>query len=58
MKVWAKIEDGRIVYPPKNDKARGMFNVDKNEKWLTEHGYLIFLSGKYLLIALKGREDD
>jgi hypothetical protein len=39
MKIWAKIEDGRIVYPPKNDKARGMFNVDKNEKWLTEHGY-------------------
>ncbi len=26
--------------------------------WLTERGYLIFLSGKYLLIALKGREDD
>ena len=39
MKIWAKIEDGRIVYPPKNDKKSGMFNVDKNEKWLTEHGY-------------------
>ena len=26
--------------------------------WLTEHGYLVFLSGKYLLIALKGREND
>lgn len=39
MKIWAKIEDGRIVYPPKNDKESGMFNVDKNEKWLTEHGY-------------------
>lgn len=37
MKIWAKIEDGRIVYPPKNDKKSGMFNVDKNEKWLTEH---------------------
>ena len=39
MKIWAKIEDGRIVYPPKNDKKSGMFNVDKNEKWLTEHGF-------------------
>ena len=39
MKIWAKIEDGRIVYPPKNDKESGMFNVDKNEKWLTEHGF-------------------
>lgn len=39
MKICAKIEDGRIVYPPKNDKASGMFNVDKNEKWLTEHGF-------------------
>ena len=39
MKIWAKIEDGRIVYPPKNDKSSGMFNVDKNEKWLTEHGF-------------------
>ena len=26
--------------------------------WLTEHGYLVFLSGKYLLIALKGRENN
>lgn len=39
MKIWAKIEDGRIVYPPKNDKESGMFNVDKNGKWLTEHGF-------------------
>ena len=39
MKIWAKIEDGRIVYPPKNDKESGMFNVDKNEKWLAEHGF-------------------
>ena len=40
-KIWAKIEDGRIVYPPKNDKARGMFNVDKNEKWLVENGFVL-----------------
>lgn len=39
MKIWAKIEDGRIVYPTKNDKESGMFNVDKNEKWLTEHSF-------------------
>ena len=39
MKIWAKIEDGRIVYPPKNDKETGMFNVDKNVGWLTEHGF-------------------
>ena len=39
MKIWAKIEDGRIVYPPKNDKARGMFNVDKNVAWLKKHGF-------------------
>ena len=41
MKIWAKIEDGRIVYPPKNDKVRGMFNVDKNEKWLVENGFVL-----------------
>lgn len=41
MKIWAKIEDGRIVYPPKNDKARGMFNVDKNEKWLLANGFTL-----------------
>ena len=41
-KIWAKIEDGRIVYPPKNDKARGMFNVDKNEKWLAENGFVLW----------------
>ena len=39
MKIWAKIEDGRIVYPPKNDKKSGMFNVDKNDKWLAEHSF-------------------
>ena len=39
MKTWAKIEDGRVVYPPKNDSKTGMFNVDKNEKWLTGHGF-------------------
>ena len=39
MKIWAKIEDGRIVYPPKNDIETGAFNVDKNEAWLIEHGY-------------------
>ena len=40
-KIWAKIEDGRIVYPPKNDKESGMFNVDKNEKWLVENGFVL-----------------
>ena len=39
MKIWAKIEDGRIVYPPKNDKASGMFNVNKNSAWLKTHGF-------------------
>jgi hypothetical protein len=42
MKIWAKIEDGRIVYPPKNDKKSGMFNVDKNEKWLAENGFVLW----------------
>ena len=39
MKIWAKIEDGRIVYPPKNDKKSGMFNVDNNVAWLKKHGF-------------------
>lgn len=39
MKNWVKIENEKIVYPPENDTKPGMFNVNKNEKWLKEHGY-------------------
>ena len=39
MKTWAKIEDGRVVYPPKNDSKTGTFNVDKNKQWLAKHGF-------------------
>jgi hypothetical protein len=31
---WVKIENGIIKYPPKNDIENGLFNVNKNEKWL------------------------
>ncbi|MBQ7401829.1 MAG: hypothetical protein IJW05_00180 [Lentisphaeria bacterium] len=39
MKIWAKIEKNTVVYPPKNDKTTGCFNVDQNESWLKEHGF-------------------
>ena len=39
MKIWAKIENNEVVYPPRNDKFSGMFNVDKNEEWLKNHGF-------------------
>ena len=35
--TYAKIENGSVVYPPRNDGNR--FNVDKDEKWLTDHGF-------------------
>lgn len=38
-KKWVKYENGIVKYPPKNDIKRGLFNVDKNEKWLTTRGY-------------------
>lgn len=41
-KIWAKIENNQIIYPPKNDKELGMFNVDKNETWLLNHGFSQF----------------
>ena len=39
MTTWAKIQNNTIVYPPKNDKETGTFNVNKNQKWLLEHGF-------------------
>ena len=39
MKVWAKVENDEVTYPPYNDFKTGMFNVHKNVKWLTENGY-------------------
>ena len=42
MEIWAKIEKNTVIYPPKNDKSKGMFNVDKNEKWLTENGFQLY----------------
>ena len=35
--TYAKIENGSVVYPPRNDGNR--FNVDRDEKWLTDHGF-------------------
>ncbi|MBQ7404241.1 MAG: hypothetical protein IJW05_12485 [Lentisphaeria bacterium] len=42
MEIWAKIENETVIYPPRNDKSKGMFNVDKNEKWLTENGFQLY----------------
>ena len=39
MKVWAKIINNRVKYPPKNDYSKGVFNVDKNQQWLNANGY-------------------
>lgn len=39
MKIYAKIENGIIKYPPKNDLKKGLFNVNKNEEWLIENGF-------------------
>lgn len=39
MKIWAKIVDDKIVYPPENDRETGTFNVNKNEPWLLKHGF-------------------
>lgn len=35
--MYVKIENNVVVYPPINDG--NVFNVDKNETWLIEHGY-------------------
>lgn len=35
--TYAKIENGSVVYPPRNDGNR--FNVDKDERWLADHGF-------------------
>ena len=35
--MYVKIENNQVVYPPINDG--NVFNVDKNETWLIEHGY-------------------
>lgn len=35
--TYAKIENGSVVYPPRNDGNR--FNVDKDEQWLADHGF-------------------
>lgn len=35
--MFAKIENGQIVYPPHNDGNQ--INVHINLKWLSEHGY-------------------
>lgn len=42
MKIWAKIEKNTVVYPPKNDKSTGCFNVNQNEHWLKEHGFNLY----------------
>ena len=39
MKKWLKIENGNIIFPPQNDSKNGIFNVNKNEKWLNENGF-------------------
>ena len=35
--MYCKIENGRPVYPPKNDGCH--FNVDVDPDWLAAHGY-------------------
>ena len=37
---YAKIEDGVVIYPPKNDGNH--FNVHRDEEWLAEHGYRFY----------------
>ena len=38
-KIFAKIENGVIIYPPKNDRKNGIFNVSNNKAWLEKNGY-------------------
>ena len=35
--TYAKVENGSVVYPSRNDGNR--FNVDKDEQWLADHGF-------------------
>ena len=37
---YAKIENGMVIYPPKNDGNH--FNVHRDEYWLATHGYRFY----------------
>ena len=37
---YAKIENGVVIYPPKNDGNH--FNVHRDEYWLATHGYRFY----------------
>lgn len=37
---YAKIEEGVVIYPPKNDGNH--FNVHRDEAWLAAHGYRFY----------------